>query len=148
MDLLAEYEVIDFCCDSCLLEDALDTLRYINKMRDGEYSSVVIFGGEYLAENILETFLSLRNVDEVCFDVEKVDLDKVDYAKEYAITIYMEQFDVPHIILSIEKAMDEDSCYKYFGEHHCYIDVECDDELIVHQMESDSEIDIFSLGNV
>lgn len=143
-----EYEIIEFCCDGCLLEDGLDTLRYINKMRDGEYSSIVVFGDEYLAENILEKFLLLRNIDEVCFDIEIIDLDKVNYDREYAIVIYMEQFDVPHITLSIEKAMDEDGDYKCFNEHHCYIDIECDPELIEKQIELGNEVDLFSLGNI
>jgi hypothetical protein len=143
-----KYEVEPFCCELSLMEDVLSTLSYIYNLRDGEFSSVAVLCNEDVAERILKLLCSLSFGDETELNIEHIDFDIANYDGEYAVIVSMEDLGYLDITLSVEKAQYQDGSYKYYDLHYVYTDEECSEELIMHQSECDSEMDIFSIGEI
>ncbi|MDF2588210.1 MAG: hypothetical protein K0S41_2051 [Anaerocolumna sp.] len=137
------YEVTPFCCEGSIMEDVLDTLGYISKQNDGDYSSVAVICQEELAEAILKHMCTLFAVNELDLHIDYIDFDKADYDDAYGVVLVIEGGEL-HI--SIEKATGNDK-YKTFEMDYLYVSSDVDKEFVREQLAYETEIDIFKVLN-
>ncbi len=140
MKLKINLEPEEFCCESSLLQDALDTLGYIYKQKVDNYASIVILCQEDLTESIIKSLNHICAFSDIDLNIDYINFDKSDYFNEYGVVLIV---DDGQLILSIEKAYCGDGNYKLFDLDYVYISDECCDELIERNIKT--EMDMFCI---
>lgn len=131
----------EFCCETSLLRDALDTLNYIYKQKSKKYASVAILCQEDLTEKIIKSLNVICAIDNIDLGIEYLDFDREDYDKEYGICLIIED---NKLKLSVEKAIAKEDNYKLFGLDYVYMSRECNGKLINKHI--NCEMDIFTIS--
>jgi len=131
------YEIEEFCCESCLAGNIINAMYEISYLKGDKYSSATILCKEDLAEKLLNVFTG-----EFDFDIECIDFSKVDYDKEYGVTVDTDG------ILSINKAYFDDGELQTFGEDLIFISDEVNSKLFINQISFDEDaVHSFSLDD-
>ena len=135
-------ETEEFCCESSLLQDALDTLGYIYKQKKDDYASIGILCNEDLTEKIIKRLNVICAIGDIDLDIDYIDFDKEDYDNDYGIVLSVSD---GQLTLGIEKAYCGNGEYKLFDFDYLYISDECNGDLILKHIKTEIDIDIFTI---
>lgn len=144
MEIKYNLEVEPICCETALAIDAIETLSYINKRKQGKFSSIAIIGDEELMEKLIKIFCRFEFEDETELHFDSLDFNYVDYEGEYAFILTLEECYDRELTISIEKAQYEDDEYKTFEQDWLYID-EFYEELIKKHLQFEDTMDVFCI---
>lgn len=148
MELKINLKTEPFCCETQLAFDAIETLSYINKKKQGKFSSVAILGDEELMEKLLKTFCRFEFEDDTILSFKNLDYNYVDYEGLYAFVVTLEECYCRELTVSIEKAEYEDDDdygeYKTYEQDWLYID-EFYEDLIKKHLQFEDTMDVFCI---
>lgn len=128
-----------FCRAQDLMQDALDTLGYIYRQKNNNYSSVAIVCDEQTTEEVLKYMCTLFEVSELEFHIDYIDYDKEDYFDFYGVILYIEN---SKLHMGIENAHGG-TRYKAFEVDYLYVDNNIDECFLNCQSLCECKIDKF-----
>ena len=123
---MINYDIEEFCCPTCLAMNAINAMLETQELSNDDYSSVAILCKEDLAEELLKLFCNIE-INGFEFNIEYINFDKIDYDKEYAVTIDTDG------TLCVEKAYFDDGEMMIFGEDLIFVSDECNCKLFINQ---------------
>lgn len=137
---MIDYNIEQYHCDVCFLESAIDTMLEYRDNKSSQYSSVTIMCKTELAETLIK-MLGCLNVNGFDFEFEYINFDKSDYEEgEYAITIYSDGQ------VCVDKSYYNSGELQPFEADVVYISDECSSKILIHQLNLDSAIECFGIG--
>jgi len=133
------YNIEEFCCEHCLVNNVLEAMFEIQSMKDGEYTSVAIMCKEDLAEKLIKLFGN-TTLNDFEFDFTVINFDKVDYEGEYVVLVDTNGE------VSVEKIYDEDGL-QTFDEDLIFISDECCSRIFINQNDFCDNVISFGIGH-
>lgn len=130
------------CCHESLTMDIIDTLLYIYKTKNCEYSFISVLGWEDTIEEIFKCVSHFLYENNIAYEIDYIHFDKDDGFAEYGLCLSIND-GVVHI--GIENAEGNDD-YKAFDCDYVYIDSDCNEGLIDRQIDWGLEVDLFMVS--